>query len=290
MNVPDSAASTTRRLAYRSSWTLSTSTDRDQQAVGTLANCGTLCVVLAGIDGVIRYGVVHPAEGVVECNVEITGFASSQHRGVVNPLPMIFRLSSKCLTRTSNRPTESSASVMTVPRISSSTRQWSDALTEFIGLDALPHRLRLARVRYSEASGSWKRISNSKTPLERSSEVVPIRVSLNGLHNTGSPLVGKVAVDTDIAEAFSHLAMDPVAFKNRISSLPRSEWIAQLPAAYSYDAESETHTIFGPGELPESYNSREAFEADWVPVKRPSVTRTELLVPGYTERSCDCDH
>lgn len=120
--------------------------------------------------------------------------------------------------------------------------------------------------------------------------MVPICVSLNGLHNTGSPLVGKVAVDTDIAEAFSHLAMDPVAFKNRISSLPRSEWIAQLPAAYSYDAESETHTIFGPGELPESYNSREAFEADWVPVKRPSVTRTELLVPGYTERSCDCDH
>ncbi|WP_248299457.1 primase-like DNA-binding domain-containing protein, partial [Halorhabdus amylolytica] len=55
-------------------------------------------------------------------------------------------------------------------------------------------------------------------------------VYLNVLNNIGSPLVGKIAVDADIAEALSHEAMDPVEFKNRISSLPRGEWIAQLPS------------------------------------------------------------
>ena len=59
----------------------------------------------------------------------------------------------------------------------------------------------------------------------------------------------------------------------------------QFPATYSYDAESETYTVFRPGELPETYESREAFEADWVPVKRPFVPRTDLPVPDYTESS-----
>jgi hypothetical protein len=59
----------------------------------------------------------------------------------------------------------------------------------------------------------------------------------------------------------------------------------QFPATYSYDAESDTHTVFRPGELPESYESREAFEADWVPVKRPFVPRTDLPVPEYAESS-----
>ncbi|QGX93394.1 ATP-binding protein (plasmid) [Haloplanus rallus] len=59
----------------------------------------------------------------------------------------------------------------------------------------------------------------------------------------------------------------------------------QFPATYSYDAESETYTVFRPGELPESYESREAFESDWVPVKRPFVPSTDLPVPDYTERS-----
>ena len=59
----------------------------------------------------------------------------------------------------------------------------------------------------------------------------------------------------------------------------------QFPATYSYDAESETYTVFRPGELPESYESREAFESDWVPVKRPFVPGTDLPVPDYTERS-----
>jgi len=59
----------------------------------------------------------------------------------------------------------------------------------------------------------------------------------------------------------------------------------QFPATYSYDAESETYTVFRPGELPESYESREAFESDWVPVKRPFVPGVDLPVPDYTERS-----
>nr|WP_256943905.1 type IV secretory system conjugative DNA transfer family protein [Halobacterium hubeiense] len=59
----------------------------------------------------------------------------------------------------------------------------------------------------------------------------------------------------------------------------------QFPATYSYDAESETYTVFRPGELPESYESREAFESDWVLVKRPFVPSTDLPVPDYTERS-----
>jgi hypothetical protein len=59
----------------------------------------------------------------------------------------------------------------------------------------------------------------------------------------------------------------------------------QFPATYSYDAASDTYTVFRPGELPESYESREAFESDWVPVKRPFVPSTDLPVPDYTERS-----
>jgi hypothetical protein len=59
----------------------------------------------------------------------------------------------------------------------------------------------------------------------------------------------------------------------------------QFPATYSYDAESETYTVFRPGELPESYESRKAFEAEWVPVKRSFVPSTDLPVPDYTERS-----
>ena len=59
----------------------------------------------------------------------------------------------------------------------------------------------------------------------------------------------------------------------------------QFPATYSYDAESETYTVFRPGELPEAYESREAFEAAWVPIKRPFVPRADLPVSEYTESS-----
>jgi hypothetical protein len=59
----------------------------------------------------------------------------------------------------------------------------------------------------------------------------------------------------------------------------------QFPATYSYDAESGTYTIFRPGELPETYESREAFEADWVPVKRPFVPSADLAIPDYGESS-----
>jgi hypothetical protein len=59
----------------------------------------------------------------------------------------------------------------------------------------------------------------------------------------------------------------------------------QFPATYSYDAESETYTVFSPSELPEAYESREAFEANWVPVKRPFVPSDDLPVPEYKESS-----
>jgi hypothetical protein len=59
----------------------------------------------------------------------------------------------------------------------------------------------------------------------------------------------------------------------------------QFPATYSYDAATETYTVFRPGELPESYESREAFEADWVPIKRPFVPSSDLPVPNYTDHS-----
>lgn len=55
-------------------------------------------------------------------------------------------------------------------------------------------------------------------------------VYLNVLNNLGSPIVGKIAVDDEIARALAHEDMDPAEFRNRVRALPRGEWIAQVPS------------------------------------------------------------
>ncbi|WP_276302546.1 helicase HerA domain-containing protein [Halorussus lipolyticus] len=56
------------------------------------------------------------------------------------------------------------------------------------------------------------------------------RMYLNVLNNIGSSLVGNVNVDRELARAMAHEEMDPDDFANRIRSLPRGEWIANLPS------------------------------------------------------------
>ncbi|ESP86822.1 helicase HerA domain-containing protein [Candidatus Halobonum tyrrellensis] len=56
------------------------------------------------------------------------------------------------------------------------------------------------------------------------------RLYLNALNNIGTTLVGKISVDREIAEAMAHEEMSPREFKDRIASLPRGEWIAQVPS------------------------------------------------------------
>jgi len=56
------------------------------------------------------------------------------------------------------------------------------------------------------------------------------QVYLNVLNDVATTLVGKISVDREIARAMAHEEMDPTAFANRIRSLPRGEWIAQLPS------------------------------------------------------------
>ncbi|WP_240479636.1 ATP-binding protein [Haloprofundus marisrubri] len=56
------------------------------------------------------------------------------------------------------------------------------------------------------------------------------RLYLNLLNNIGTLLVGKINVDRELANAIAHEELDPEAFANRIRSLPRGEWIAQLPS------------------------------------------------------------
>ncbi|WIV68789.1 conjugal transfer protein [Natrialbaceae archaeon AArc-T1-2] len=55
-------------------------------------------------------------------------------------------------------------------------------------------------------------------------------VYLNVLNDVGSPIIGKIAVDNEIANVMAHEDMDPSEFANRIRSLPRGEWIARLPS------------------------------------------------------------
>jgi len=56
------------------------------------------------------------------------------------------------------------------------------------------------------------------------------QVYLNILNDIATTLVGKISVDREIARAMAHEEMDPTEFANRIRSLPRGEWIAQLPS------------------------------------------------------------
>lgn len=53
---------------------------------------------------------------------------------------------------------------------------------------------------------------------------------MNVLNNVGSMLIGKIPLDREVAEAMAHEDMEPEEFKNRFKSLPRGEWIAQLPS------------------------------------------------------------
>jgi hypothetical protein len=52
-------------------------------------------------------------------------------------------------------------------------------------------------------------------------------VYLNVLTNIGTRLVGNITVDDEIADALAHEDLDPTEFRNRISALPRGEWIVQ---------------------------------------------------------------
>lgn len=56
------------------------------------------------------------------------------------------------------------------------------------------------------------------------------RTYKNVLNNIGTKLIGKITLDEEIAKAMAHEGMDVTDFGNRISSLPRGEWIAQLPS------------------------------------------------------------
>lgn len=56
------------------------------------------------------------------------------------------------------------------------------------------------------------------------------RVYKNVLNNMATKLIGKITLDEEIAKAMAHEGMDVETFNNRISSLPRGEWIAQLPS------------------------------------------------------------
>lgn len=56
------------------------------------------------------------------------------------------------------------------------------------------------------------------------------RVYKNVLNNIGTKLIGKISLDEEIAKTMAHEGMDVETFNNRISSLPRGEWIAQLPS------------------------------------------------------------
>lgn len=49
------------------------------------------------------------------------------------------------------------------------------------------------------------------------------------LNSAGSKLFGKIPLDKEIPEVLAHENMDAKTFQNRIRSLPRGEWIAELP-------------------------------------------------------------
>ncbi|WP_324665707.1 hypothetical protein [Haloarcula sediminis] len=49
------------------------------------------------------------------------------------------------------------------------------------------------------------------------------------LRNINTKLIGKLAIDDELATTLFHEELDAVALSNRIASLPRGEWLAQLP-------------------------------------------------------------
>ncbi|WP_394327984.1 type IV secretory system conjugative DNA transfer family protein [Halogranum amylolyticum] len=48
-----------------------------------------------------------------------------------------------------------------------------------------------------------------------------------------------------------------------------------VPAYYSYDRESEQYTVYTPGET-QRYDSKDDFDAEWIPIKRPFIPREQL--------------
>lgn len=59
----------------------------------------------------------------------------------------------------------------------------------------------------------------------------------------------------------------------------------EVPAVYRHEEADDTYTVITAGELPTTYESRDAFVADWVPIKRPFVPAIDLPEPEYTSRS-----
>ena len=49
------------------------------------------------------------------------------------------------------------------------------------------------------------------------------------LRNINTKLIGKLAIDDELATTLFHEELDAIALSNRIASLPRGEWLAQLP-------------------------------------------------------------
>lgn len=57
-----------------------------------------------------------------------------------------------------------------------------------------------------------------------------------------------------------------------------------FPAIYSYDPAAGTYTVYEHGET-SVYESQDAFETDWVPIKQPFIPANELPVPDYTSNT-----
>ncbi|MFC7257485.1 hypothetical protein [Haloplanus litoreus] len=49
------------------------------------------------------------------------------------------------------------------------------------------------------------------------------------LRNINTKLIGKLAIDDELATTLFHEELDAIELSNRIASLPRGEWLAQLP-------------------------------------------------------------
>jgi hypothetical protein len=57
-----------------------------------------------------------------------------------------------------------------------------------------------------------------------------------------------------------------------------------VPAYYSYDHENGQYTVHKPGET-RVYDSKDEFEAEWTPIKRPFIPNVELPDPDYSRDS-----
>ena len=57
-----------------------------------------------------------------------------------------------------------------------------------------------------------------------------------------------------------------------------------VPAYYSYDHETEQYTVHKPGET-QTYDSKDEFDAEWTPIKRPFIPDVELPDADYSRDS-----